>query len=209
MKLLFQIAFLLLFFSVQGFGQDTILLKNPSFENDQPAAGRGASEWLDMGAPTDSPPDIQPGQFSVSLPAQHGKVYLGLVTRDINTWEGMGQQLDGYMMKDSAYSFSLWLARSNLYLSTSKLLGKQANYDKPVVLKIWGVNTSTKQEELLVESPVYNVNEWALYSFTLKPTVADFDEIDLIAYYAPGYEKTNGNLLIDNCSAIVKITNPK
>lgn len=44
-----------------------------------------------------------------------------------------------------------------------------------------------------------------LYTFTLKPTVSDFDEIDLMAYYAPGSEKKNGNLLIDNCSAIEKL----
>ena len=209
MKSLFQIAFLLLFFSVQGFGQDTIFLKNPSFENDQPAAGAGASEWLDLGARKETPPDIQPGNFSVVFPAQHGKVYLGLVTRDNNTWEGVGQELDGYLLKDSAYSFSLWLARSNIYLSTSKMTGKEANYAKPVILKIWGVNTRTKQEELLAESTVPNLSQWALYSFTLKPKAADFDEIDLMAYYAPGYEKTNGNLLIDNCLAIVKIKNPK
>jgi len=28
-----------------------------------------------------------------------------------------------------------------------------------------------------------------------------------MAYYGPGFEKTNGNLLIDNCSKIEKIFN--
>lgn len=198
----------LLFFG-KIIGQDSLTLKNSSFEDDVPAAGRGASGWLDMGAPRETPPDIQPGSFSVKLEAQHGKVYLGLVTRDNNTWEGVGQRLDGFLKKDSTYTFSVWLARSNIYLSVSKLTGQEANYNSPTILKIWGVNAETNQEELLAESSAISHSQWTLYTFTLKPTVADFDEIDLMAYYAKGYEQNNGNLLIDNCSAIVKVAAEK
>lgn len=184
--------------------QEQFELKNPSFEDDYPGAGKGATDWLDMGAPGETPPDIQPGMFNVKLAAQHGKVYLALVTRDNNTWEGVGQQLDGFLKKDSTYTFSVWLARSNSLLSTSKLTGQNANFNNPTILKIWGVNTETHEEELLAQSTPIGHSLWTLYTFTLKPTVADFDEIDLMAYYAPGHEQKNGNLLIDNCSAIVK-----
>jgi len=34
--------------------------------------------------------------------------------------------------------------------------------------------------------------------------LTDFDELDLMAYFAPGFERMNGNLLIDNCSPIVE-----
>ena len=207
MKRIFQTVFSMLFFSLGLPGQDIIYLKNPSFEEDMPGAGKVATDWLDLGAPNDTPPDIQPGAFSVTIPPQHGNVYLGLVTRDINTWEGVGQELDGFLEKDSVYSFSLWLTRSEIYLSTSKLNGYEANYVKPTVLKIWGVNTRTGQEELLAESVTPEFFKWTQYTFTLKPTVADFNEIDLMAYYAPGFEQKNGNLLIDNCSAIVRVPN--
>lgn len=190
-------------------GQDSLTLKNSSFEDDKPAAGIVPNGWLNMGAPGETPPDIQPGSFSVKLEAQHGKVYLGLVTRDNNTWEGVGQRLDGFLKKDSTYTFSVWLARSNIYLSVSKLTGQEANYNSPTILKIWGVNSETNQEELLAESSAISHSQWTLYTFTLKPTVADFDEIDLMAYYAKGYEQNNGNLLIDNCSAIVKVAAEK
>lgn len=162
-------------------------------------------DWINMGAPNESPPDIQPGQFGVRLKAQDGNTYLGLTVRDNNTWEGVGQRLDGYLQKDSAYRFSLWLARSNELISISRTTQQEAQYNAPTVLKIWGVNSQTQEEELLAESEAVGHSAWTKYTFTLKPTVADFDEIDLMAYYAKGFEQKNGNLLIDNCSPIMKI----
>ncbi|HRI59485.1 MAG TPA: hypothetical protein PK228_07170 [Saprospiraceae bacterium] len=198
----FSVLYLLGIF--QSFGQEVFTLKNPSFEKDEPAAGVIPEGWLNMGAPNETPPDIQPGMFEVNLKAQDGKVYLGLVTRDNNTWEGVGQLLDGYLQKDSSYMFSLYLARSNSFISMSKATLQEATYNAPTILKIWGVNSQTGQDELLAESEPVSHSQWTNYTFTLKPTVADFDEIDLMAYYAPGFEQKNGNLLIDNCSAIIK-----
>jgi hypothetical protein len=195
--------------SLQSSAQTVFTLRNPSFEEDKPAAGIEPDGWLNMGAPGETPPDIQPGFFDVQLKAQDGKTYLGLATRDNNTWEGVGQWLDGFLQKDSSYTFSLYLARSNSFISISRATQKEASYNAPTVLKIWGVNSTTQQEELLAESVPVSHSQWTLYTFTLKPTVADFDEINLMAYYAPGFEQKNGNLLIDNCSAIVKINNPK
>lgn len=201
--------FLILMGSFQVFGQEVFTLKNPSFEEDKPDVGIEPSGWLNMGAAGETPPDIQPGFFEVNLEAQHGKRYLGLVTRDNNTWEGVWQRLDGFLKKDSAYSFSVWLARSNALWSVSRATGREANYNAPTILKIWGVNSETQEEELLAESTAVSHSLWTLYTFTLKPTVADFDEIDLMAYYAPGQEQKNGNLLIDNCSEIQKISASK
>lgn len=184
--------------------QERFTLKNPSFEDDYPAPGIVPYGWLNMGHPAETPPDIQPGQFSVILPAQDGKTYLGLVTRDNNTWEGVGQRLDGFLKKDSTYTFSVWLARANNLISTSRLTNQEAKYNNPTVLRIWGVNSETEQDELLAESAPISHSQWTLFTFTLKPTLADFDEIDLMAWYAPGHEGKNGNLLVDNCSAITK-----
>jgi hypothetical protein len=206
-SLLFLIVSLLFFGKI--IGQESFTLKNPSFEDDKPATGVVPSGWLNMGAPEESPPDIQPGQFGVTLKPQDGKRYLGLVVRDNNTWEGVGQQLDGFLKKDSTYSFSIWLARANNLISTSKLTGQETQFNDPTILKIWGLNSETRQEELLAESVPVSHSQWTLYTFTLKPTVADFDEIDLMAYYAQGYEQKNGNLLIDNCSAIAKVAAEK
>jgi len=188
------ITTLLAFTSLRGFGQDAFVLQNPSFEEGPRVCCTVPPGWMDMGAEQESPPDIQPGSFNVVLKAQDGKQYLGLVVRDNNTWEGVGQKLDGFLKKDSSYRFSLYLSRSNAYQSLSRVTGKEANYNAPTILKIWGVNHESNQEELLAQSSAVGHSEWTLYTFILKPTVADFDEIDLMAYYGPGYEKTNGNL---------------
>lgn len=185
--------------------QSTIKLRNPSFEASMPAAGVTPDEWLNLGPKDQSPPDIQPGYFGVSLLAKHGRTYLGLAVRANNTWEGVGQRLDGVLKRDSVYSFSLWLARSNEF--TSYLVGSSepAKFNTPTVLKIWGYNTKTLEEELLGETLPVSHSKWMLYEFVLKPTYDDFDLLELVAYYAPGNEKTNGHLLIDKCSDIVMI----
>lgn len=186
-------------------GQNKIRLDNPSFEESEPRAGKEPSFWIDLGAETATPPDIQPGLFGVTLAPQHGRTYLGLSVREDNTWEGVGQVLDGLLKKDSSYSFSLALSRSNTFKSPLKGGSEIKPFTSPTILKIWGYNTKTKQEELLAESQPVSHSKWVRYEFVLTPTLADYDELDLMAYYAPGFEKTNGNLLIDDCSAIVKI----
>ena len=187
------------------FAQDTISLKNPSFESNvaRPAAVPGG--WIDLGLDTDTPPDIQPGSFWVDMPARDGRTYVGLVVRENNSWEGLGQRLTGFLQKDATYSFSIYLARSKRYMSATRTSRQEINFEAPTILKIWGYNTTTQQEELLAESAAVSHSEWTKYSFILKPTLASYDELDLMAYYAVGFEKQNGNLLLDNCSAIVKI----
>jgi hypothetical protein len=206
MKKTTLLAFLLSAMLSDVSAQEVFDLKNPSFEENRPAAGVVPEGWLNMGEPGESPPDIQPGLFEVNLKPQDGRVYLGLVVRDNNTWEGVGQRLDGFLKKDSAYSFSLYLARSNAFISRSRVTQQEATYNAPTILKIWGVNSQTQEEELLAESEAVSHSVWTKYTFILKPAVADFDEIDLMAYYAKGFEQKNGNLLIDNCSPITKIT---
>jgi len=183
--------------------QTVIRLQNPSFEWDDSAAGTAPGGWIDLGSDNETPPDIQPGWFGVKMQAQEGKNYMGLVVRDNNTWEGIGQKLNGWMRKDSTYTFSLWLARSNVYESISRLTGAEINYNAPTVLKIWGVNTRTNEEELLAESTAIGHSVWTRYTFTLQPIKSDYDEIDLMAYYPSESKGKNGNLLIDNCSDIV------
>lgn len=207
MKAKTTIFFILFQLLISGLkGQETIALKNASFEENEPACCMLPKHWINLGAADQTPPDIQPGFFQVVLPAQNGDAYLGLVVRENNTWEGVGQMLDGLLLKDSFYTFSLWLARSNVYRSATRLSTEVLNLNAPTILKIWGYNTKTEQEELLAESQPMSHSQWIRYEFVLNPKLADYDELDLMAYYAPGHEQKNGNLLIDNCSVLEKIT---
>jgi hypothetical protein len=201
-----NVCFLMLFLFIGVLrAQTTIHLKNPSFDSDNfGGAGMVPKHWVNLGTSEDTPPDIQPCCFEVKLKAQEGRYYIGLVVRENNTWEGLGQKLESPLLKDSVYHFSLWLARSNAYVANSRASGKVVNFISPTVLKIWGVNSKNNKEELLAETTAISHSLWMQYSFELAPTVDDFDEINLIAYYAKGHELKNGNLLIDNCSDIVK-----
>jgi hypothetical protein len=107
------------------------------------------------------------------------------------------------MMKDSTYTFSLNLANFNWLVSVSRLTGNDAFYFESTVLRIWGMNTVLNKRELLAESEAVDHGKWLHYTFDLTPKKADCDQIELVAYYAPGKDMTNGNLLIDNCSDIV------
>ncbi len=205
LKIILFFFFASLPFGGTAWGQKQIELKNPSFES-SPTAGLTPPGWVNLGAEHETPPDIQPGFFGVSLEPQDGDTYLGLVVRgSSNTWEGVGQRLNDFLKRDSTYSFSLWLTRSNSYKSPMKSDPEIVNFINPTILKIWGYNTRTKQEELLAESQPVGHSKWIRYEFVLKPTLTDFDELDLMAYFAPGFEGKNGNLLIDNCSPILEI----
>lgn len=184
-------------------GQDRMLfpmaLKNPSFE-DIPNVSTVPGGWKDYGLSTETPPDIQPGAFECTLAPRDGNSYLGLVVRDNDTWESVGQRLQVPLQQDSQYVFTAWLAKSALYMSTSKTTRMPANYATPVVLRIWGVNSS-RDRELLATSPLVTHTQWLKSRFVLQPKKGIWKHLVLEAYYkdpkAPPY---NGNLLIDKCS---------
>jgi hypothetical protein len=84
--------FLLLFFLTKVEAQQVIELNNPSFE-DKPSSGKTPRGWENWGFQNQSEVDIQPGQFDVMYKTYHGKTYVGMVVRDDNTYESIGQNL--------------------------------------------------------------------------------------------------------------------
>jgi hypothetical protein len=203
-RFLFVTAFIALCV-FQGKAQaDTIFLANPSFEMRIARHSITPDGWVNIGPEGESEPDVQPGSFGCQTPAQHGDTYLGMVARDNNTWEGVGQRLSSNLLKDSTYTFSLFLAQSPEYTSLSRVSGEKALYVSPLILVVWGVNAKHGAEEMLAQTEAVAHKNWLEYRFELQPGKDDFDEINLVAYYAPGLEKRNGNLLVDNCSPIIR-----
>ena len=199
----------------------TIRLTNPSFE-DFPHSGRqgySPKGWLDCGAvnfPTQTPPDIQPSFFEVSLPAKDGQTYLGLVVRDDDTWESVSQRLLSPLKANHCYEISLYLARSADYISgrgdrNSKSPDKSQytlntiNHNRPITLRIWGGNDyCDKKENFIVSDEITHTN-WVKYSFKLKPKTR-ITHITFEAFYTtPILFPYNGNILIDKISDIVEI----
>lgn len=187
--------------------QDTeiIYLENPSFEG-QPRPGTTPESWADCGQMQESPPDIQPyGGFNVTRPAQDGKTYVGFVTRDNKTWEGVSQRLSSPLQKGKCYKFSLYACKSPTYISpTKKNQSVPVNFGKGIIVRIWGGNNHCDRAELLdkIEAPVEHF-DWRNYKFEFNPTRANYSYILIESYYkTPTLNWYNGNILVDNASEI-------
>lgn len=183
---------------------DPILLTNPSFE-DMPRHSYAPIGWFDCGFPGESPPDIQPDpmrQFLVRKGAQHGNTYLGMVVRDNDTWERVSQVLTAPMQGGSCYEFSIYLARSEVYVSQSRVSDQRANYITPAKLRIYGGFDNCDKGQLLAESNVITNYRWLEFRFKLKPD-QDYTHVMFEAFYnTPTLFPYNGNILLDNASAM-------
>lgn len=193
--------------------QDSILLLNPSFEG-MPSLSNVPNNWIDCALFSfkgESPPDTQPGFFQVNLKPEEGISYLGLVVRETETWESVGQQLTAPLAGGNCYNFSLSLARSENYVSSISTKGakpgieiptKKLNFTTPTVLRVWGGNNYCDKKELLAQSGVVTNRRWKRYNFKFEPTT-DISYIIIEAFYkTPTLFPYNGHILVDNASAI-------
>lgn len=208
LTILFSISFVVLFAQM-----DTIHFINPSFEG-QPLEGGFQNSsflkgWRDCGFRGETPPDVHPvrgGNFSVGKTPAHGNTYIGMVTRDNDTWEQISQKLKKPLKAGKCYSFLIDLARSEMYLSQSRLTGKPSNYVNPIKLRIHGGNEICGKEELLGETSLIKNNKWLTYSFIINPK-EDYKYIVLEAFYdTPTLYPYNGNILVDNLSPIIEVS---
>lgn len=185
--------------------KDTIYLTNPSFE-DYPRPGKPPTGWYDCGFPGETPPDVQPdATFSVSKPASHGDSYMGMVVRDNDTWEIVSQRLEKPLKKGKCYEFSMDLARSELYISVSRVSEETANYATPAKLRIYGGYGYCDKQFLLAESKLIINHRWLQYNFRFEPP-ADYTYLIFEVFYqTPTLFPYNGNILLDNASGIKEI----
>lgn len=202
MRRSFGILLVLLFAVLAAQAQKTIKLKNPSFE-DTPSAGKTPKGWVNCGVEGESAPDIQPQAMpGVKKSASDGKTYLGMVTRDNDTWEAVGQKLSKPLKAGYCYAFSIELSRSDFYLSRSRITGNVANYNIPVRFLIWAGNSPCEKIELLASTALIANTPWRAYEFALEPK-GDYKFINFEAYFDAHYILPyGGNLLLDNASAI-------
>ena len=200
-----------LFYITPAWTQDPpIFLTNPSFE-DEPQQGKQPRGWEDCGFPGETPPDVQPNSqstfafFQVVKPAFKDSTYLGMVVRDNDTWEMVSQRLSGPLKGGNCYEFSLYLCRSELYVSQSRVNFQEANYTTPAKLRIWGGSSYCNKRELLAETSAIINTRWLKYDFKFKPKETH-NYIVLEAFYnTPVLFPYNGNVLVDNASPIVPV----
>lgn len=201
---------------------DTISIRNPSFEDNPRQGGYYNNEmesqrnnikmWFDCGIlhfKDETAPDIHPSDFweNRKQPSE-GQTYLGLVTRDNDSWESVSQELRSTLKADQCYSFSVDLAKSERYVSRSRLNEddkKDYNYTTPIVFRVWGGYGHCGTVELLAESTPVKNSFWKTYNFKLSPK-ANYRFITFEAFYkVPVVFPYNGHVLVDNCSDIIQI----
>ncbi len=204
-------AILVLFFCGQqtangqndGQKSGVIELYNGSFE-DIPMNSRPPRGWTDCGFGGESPPDTQPDPtFQVKKEAQDGGTYLGMVVRDNDTWESVSQRLSQPLTKGTCYEFSMYLCRSELYVSPSRVnTDKDVNYTTPAKLRIYGGFDHCDKQYLLAETKEIISFRWLEYNFKLEP-IDDYTHLIFEAFYkTPTLFPYNGNVLMDNASAL-------
>ncbi|MCB0668216.1 MAG: OmpA family protein, partial [Saprospiraceae bacterium] len=192
-------------------------LINPSFE-DIARASLPPKGWIDCGFPNESPPDVQPsGAWEVYRPAYHGYTYLGMVTRENDTWEAVGQRLNFPLLKDHCYTFSIFLCSSSEYWSAvapDSVANREflpddlpkKNFDQAIKLRIWGGDGYCDKKDLLAESRTIENTNWQKYSWKIEPK-RDITHIVLEAFYkTPTLFPYNGNVLVDHASNFTMIS---
>lgn len=183
-----------------------ILLVNPSFE-DLPRTGQQPNGWTNCGPLSETPPDVQPGQFGVTLAPSNGQSYLGLVVRDNETWEMVGQRLSRPLEINQCYEFSIDLCRSLEYLSATRTSAEKSSYATPARIIVWGGNSPCEKGEPLFETSIISNSRWLTTNCRLSPKLGSWSCIMLEAYYkTPLLFPYNGNVLVDNATAIRPIS---
>jgi len=202
----FTVLLLVLLSSSLSYAQEDIIrLKNSSFE-DLPRAGQAPKNWTSCGFPGETPPDIQPdGTFKVSHSAYDGGTYLGMVVRDNDSWERIGQRLSKPITANQCYSFSIFLCRSPIYESRSQKTNQIANYVRPVKLRVWGGDSYCAKREQLAETGLVSNFDWRRFELKFEPTQSHKYILFEAFYETPVLFPYNGNILLDNASAIVPI----
>ena len=191
--MIFFRCFLCLFFlwisTIQVLAQSKpLVLANASFEG-YPHDAVTPKKWKECGL--DSSPDILPGPWGVYQKPSHGNTFLGLITRENNSWEALGQKMSRSFKKDKCYKFKVDLSSSPAY----------AGYSKPTCLRVWLSNSECKRTLLVVTSPTIDHYEWKTYEFMFS-TNEDYKYIIIECYYKqPSINYYRGNLLIDNITA--------
>lgn len=181
-----------------------IFLTNPSFE-DMPRVASPPKGWTDCGFHGESAPDTQPEptlEFNVTKQAQHQNTYLGMVVRENETYERVGQQMSAPMSAGQCYELRIQLARSEIYLSRSHSSDYKINYVTPAKVRIRGGFFVCDRGEVIGQSELVKNFDWSEYRIKLKPEKAYTHIILEVFYKSPILFPYNGNVLLDNASPL-------
>jgi hypothetical protein len=185
--ILLYVFFFLFQMTLFGQGKD-IYLTNASFEGEASDATVPVG-WFACAPGTT--PDILPGPWGVYQEATEGETFIGLITRSDGSFESIGQRLSSPLKQTECYSFSMDLAYSNTY----------AGYNRPIKVRVWAGKKKGEKRQLIAESTAIDDIDWATHNFQFTAK-ENYFYIIIEAFYQEGRFSHQGNILIDNFSAL-------
>lgn len=189
-----------------GSRPEKINLLNPSFELDETGVTAAPRHWHYLGSCEACTPVIEPGVQEKHKKAPDGKNFVALLAVDNGKTEIIGQQLEYPLERDSVYTFNLTASKARRYKAYPSDINHPVNFGTPVVLRIWGYNDGTDQQELLAQTVPIDHEFWYEYAFLLTPTKGRYDSLGIEAWFDNRRRRPyNGNVLLDKCSPIVRI----
>ncbi len=194
-----SVGFLLCGFCTPAFAQSSEYITNPSFE-DTPRQNYPPEGWFDCSFHNESPIDVHGYEsefFGVKeLPAD-GETFVGMVTRDNETYEGISTKVLQPLLADSTYEISIMVKQASAYNSISRATSRPVNYINPTLLEAWAGQLSCQMNTFLWEYKVEGYGNWDLVTFNLTPE-KNIRYLSLYARHPENAEYTNGHILIDD-----------
>jgi len=214
-------------YSQEEKGNDTIILINPSLEGEVKMGStingyELMNGWLDCSPylfPTESPADVHPnGIFEVTKMAHEGETYIGMVVRENGSFEAITQKLNVPLQENECYIMSLFLARSDEYVSRyyrqtgskSKFNGRKQSrmptkgQAGASIFRLYGGDRACNGD-LLAETNLIEHTDWKKYKIVFKAP-ASIEYLTFSAFFGDSGEPTyRGNLLMDHISPIVRV----
>ena len=208
MKKLFPLFILLFFFGKNTFAQDTISLKNASFEWGSAVANSIPIGWQICSRPTETPPDVHTEKsrhYGVQHSPMKGDKFLGMVVRSNFTYESIHQKLKMPLQENKTYKMHLYVAMSKTFKSHDAKTMNEEFFTQPAIIRIWGVENACETKELLFESEVIDHENWKRIAFEFTPKMAH-QRIMFEAFYDKMVaDPYNGNVLLDGISDIIEV----
>jgi hypothetical protein len=203
MKLYTTVTLLFVFCPLVLTAQVTeIKWQNPSFEG-KAKTGLVPEGWESHSFEGHTPPDTQPCNCGgVYKKAADGDTYIGLLIREDNSWEAIGQLLPIELIAGQTYMFNLNACRASRYL---QLYGQDkmiTNFRRPAIIRLWGGTYSNPFVHLLAQTETIFNEEWKPYTLIFNAP-GSINYLTLEAYFSVGTaEAYHGNVLIDQLSPI-------
>lgn len=173
--------------SIPAAGQSVVSLQNKGLEAPY-QTGFNMPHWAVL--KTGDTPDIQPGNWEVVKKPFEGRSFIGLITREDGSKEGIYQELVQPLKGGQCYYMSLALAKDPMYVG----------FSLPIALRLSGRSGLQGKIIELAMSPLITHTRWQVYTLEFTPP-ADIDHFILQASSGPGIALPyRGNILVDGIS---------